>query len=79
MCPTRDKKLTFICEKELLMVDVVEDTDGEETKEGNHNEEEHLGKSDLPICVIQQVLMGTKRESSRRIPSGCTPIFSILI
>ena len=53
MCPTRDKKLTFICEKELLMVDVVEDTDGEETKEGNHNEEEHLGESDLPICVIQ--------------------------
>ena len=62
VCPTRDKKLTFICEKELLMVDAVEDTDGEETKKGNHNEEEHLGESDLPICVIQRVLMGTKRE-----------------
>ena len=62
VCPTREKKLAFICEKELLMVDVVEDTNGEETEEGNHNEEEHLGASNLPICVIQQVLTGTKRE-----------------
>jgi len=29
VCPTRDKKLAFICEKELLEADAVEDTDGE--------------------------------------------------
>ena len=62
VCPTRDKKLAFICEKELLMVDDVEDTDGEETEEDNHSEEEHLGASNLPICVIQRVLTRTKRE-----------------
>ena len=62
VCLTRDKKLAFICEKELLMVDTIKDTDGEETEEGNHSEEEHLGASDLPIYVIQRVLMGTKKE-----------------
>ena len=44
------------------MVDVVEDTNGEEIEEGNHSEEENLGASDLPICVIQRVLTGTKKE-----------------
>ena len=44
------------------MVDVVEDTNGEEIEEGNHSEEEHLGASDLPICMIQRVLTGTKKE-----------------
>ncbi|KAL6351054.1 hypothetical protein AAG906_031640 [Vitis piasezkii] len=44
------------------MVDDVEDADGEETEEDNHSEEEHLGASNLPICVIQRVLTGTKRE-----------------
>ena len=44
------------------MVDAIEDTDGEETEEGNHSEEKHLGASNLPIYMIQQVLTGTKRE-----------------
>ena len=44
------------------MVDVVEDTNEEEIEEGNHSEEEYLGASDLPICVIQRVLTGTKKE-----------------
>ncbi|XP_031261494.1 uncharacterized protein LOC116119684 [Pistacia vera] len=30
VCPTRDKKLAFIFEKELLVVHIVEDTDGED-------------------------------------------------
>lgn len=62
VCPTRDKKLAFICEKELLVVDTVENMDGEKTDGSSHDEEEHLGASDLPSCVIQRVLTGTKRE-----------------
>ena len=39
------------------MVDVVEDTDENEAEKDNHSKEEHLGASDLPICVIQRVLI----------------------
>ena len=63
VCPTRDKKkLAFICEKELLVADAVENTDGEETDESSHCEEEHLGASNLLNCMIHRVLTGTKKE-----------------
>lgn len=62
VCPTRDKKLAFICENELLVVDTAEDMRGEETNGSSHDEEEHLSASDLPSCVIHRVLTGTKKE-----------------
>ncbi|KAG2667313.1 hypothetical protein I3760_15G108400 [Carya illinoinensis] len=51
VCPTRDKKLAFICEKELLVMDVVEEMDEEKTDGDSHNEE-HLGASNLPILNV---------------------------
>ncbi|XP_041011327.1 uncharacterized protein LOC121255090 [Juglans microcarpa x Juglans regia] len=62
VCPTRDKKLAFICEKELLVMEADEDTEGEESDGDSHGEEEHLGASELPSCVIKRVLTGSKRE-----------------
>jgi len=62
VCPTREKKLAFICEKELIAEDIVEDMEGKEIDGSEHNEEEHLGASDLPSCVIHRVLTGTRKE-----------------
>ena len=62
MCPTRYKKLAFIYEKELLVVDAVEVTDEEEIDGSNHNEEEYLGALDLLSHVVHRVLTRTKKE-----------------
>ncbi|KAJ0007621.1 hypothetical protein Pint_30467 [Pistacia integerrima] len=48
VCPTRDKKLAFIFEKELLVVDTIEDTDGEEIDGSSHGEDEHLFRRIYP-------------------------------
>ncbi|KAL6315687.1 hypothetical protein AAG906_005779 [Vitis piasezkii] len=48
------------------MVDTVEDTDGEETDEGNHSEEEHLGASDLPIYWLCTNIFHTRLEHNGR-------------
>ena len=62
VCPTRDKKLAFICEKELLVEDIVEDTEEEEIDGSRHSDEEHLSASELPSCVIHRILTGTRKE-----------------
>jgi hypothetical protein len=59
---TKEKKLAFICEKELIAEDVVEDMKGEDINGSGHSKEEHLGASDLPSCVIHRVLTGTRKE-----------------
>ena len=59
VCPTRDKKLAFICEKELT---VMSEAEGEKTKELATEEEEHLDASDLPSCVIHRILTRNKIE-----------------
>ncbi|KAG6783666.1 hypothetical protein POTOM_009329 [Populus tomentosa] len=58
VCPTRDRKLVFICEKELTIMD---DTKGGGTEEFAAKEE-HLDASQLPSCVIHQILTGNKKE-----------------
>lgn len=50
-CPTRDKKISFIREKELTIMNKAKEG---ETTESTH-EEEHLGASELPSCVIHRV------------------------
>jgi hypothetical protein len=61
VCPTRDKKLAFICERELTIMDEAEE---EETTEfTQEEEEEQLGASELPSCVIRQVLTGNKKRT----------------
>jgi len=62
VCPTRDKKLAYICEKELLVEDTVEDTEEEEIDGSRHSDEEHLSASELPSYVIHQILTGTRKE-----------------
>lgn len=63
VCPTRDKKLALICEKELLVVDTIRDSDGDEIESDNNESEEHLSASTLPSCVIHRVLTGTTNET----------------
>lgn len=58
-CPTRDRKLAFICEKKELTV--MDDTKGGGTEEFAAKEE-HLDASQLPSCVIHQILTGNKNE-----------------
>lgn len=62
VCPTRDKKLAYICEKELLVVQADDDKESEESNEDNSDEEEHLIASNLPSCVIKRVFSGLKKE-----------------
>jgi hypothetical protein len=62
VCPTRDKKLAFICQKELLIKDTVEDMEEEEIDGSRHSDEEHLSASKLPSCVIHRILTGTRKE-----------------
>jgi len=62
VCPTRDKKLAFICEKELLVEDTVDDTEEEEIDGSRLSDEEHLSASELPSCVIHRILTGTRKE-----------------
>ena len=62
ICPTRGKKLAFICEKELLSMEEAEETVIEDSSEDTHSEGEHLRASDLPSCVINRVLIGSKIE-----------------
>nr|TKR98577.1 hypothetical protein D5086_0000201680 [Populus alba] len=60
VCPTRDKKLAFICERELT---IMNETEEDETTElTQEEEEEQLGASELPSCVIHRVLTGNKKE-----------------
>ena len=61
-CPTRDKKVAFICEKELLVMDEEEETEAEDYSEDIDSEGEHLNASTLPSCVINRVLTGEKKE-----------------
>ncbi|XP_042984718.1 uncharacterized protein LOC122313623 [Carya illinoinensis] len=62
VCPTREKKLAFVCEKELRMLDAVEGVEEEEFEESDSEDIEHLGATDLPSCVIHRVLTGTKKK-----------------
>jgi len=59
VCPTRDTKLVFICEKELTIMNEAEE---EEATELTQEEEEQLGASELPSYVIRRVLTGNKKE-----------------
>jgi hypothetical protein len=59
VCPTREKKLAFICEKELTVMEV---TAGGEADEDTAEEEEHLDALQLPSCVIHIILTGNKKE-----------------
>lgn len=76
VCPTRDKKLAFICEKELLAEDAAaEHMEREELDEDSLSDEEHLSASELPSCVIHRILTGTKKELQTNPDWLCTNIF----
>ncbi|KAF5448338.1 hypothetical protein F2P56_028883 [Juglans regia] len=62
VCPTKEKKLAFVCGKELSMVDAKEEVEEEEYEESDGEDVEHLEATDLPSCVIHRVLTGTKKK-----------------
>jgi len=53
VCPTRDQRVAYICEKDHEEDHIQEETD---------SKEEELQATDLPICVIQHVLTGHKTK-----------------
>ena len=62
VCPTKDKKLAFIFEKELAATEGEEDIETEEPCDDFDYEGEHLGASNLPSCIINRVLTGSRKE-----------------
>lgn len=62
VCPTREKKLAFVCEKELRLVDTVDGVEEKEYEASDGEDIEHLEATDLPSCVIHRVLTGTKKK-----------------
>ncbi|KAI9198805.1 hypothetical protein LWI28_022416 [Acer negundo] len=54
VCPTRDKRIAYVCEKELIFEDEAEPSESPSTSEfaKQEEEEEILKAVDLPICVI---------------------------
>jgi len=75
VCPTRDKDLAFICEKELIGMETMDKTKEEEVDGSISDEEEHVGATNLPSCVIQRVLSGTKKDLKANLEWLCTNIF----
>ncbi|KAI9160042.1 hypothetical protein LWI28_004531 [Acer negundo] len=63
VCPTRDKRIAYVCEKELIFEDEAEPSESLSTSEfaKQEEEEEILKAVDLPICVINRVLTGRKQ------------------
>ncbi|KAK0583599.1 hypothetical protein LWI29_038569 [Acer saccharum] len=63
VCPTRDKRIAYVCEKELIFKDEAEPSESPSTSEfaKQEEEEEILKAVDLPICVINRVLTGRKQ------------------
>ncbi|KAL5799880.1 hypothetical protein ACOSQ4_032764 [Xanthoceras sorbifolium] len=66
VCPIKDKKLAFICEKELMLMDVVEEAEEEDTDEGTDDNGEHLGETDLPSCWLRTNIFHTCMEHGGR-------------
>ena len=73
VCLTRDKKVAYICEKELLTME--EDIETGEPSEDSDSEGEHLSASALPSCVINRVLNREKREIQSNPEWLCTNSF----
>lgn len=78
VCPTRDTKLAFVCEKELETLKEVEETEDVGTKEDDCDGVEHLGATGLPNCVIHHVLTGTKKKLQGESDWQRTNIFHTL-
>lgn len=78
VCPTRDKKLAFVCEKELETLEEVKETEDVGTNEDDYDDVEHLGATGLPNCVIHHVLIGTKKKLQGESDWQRTNIFHIL-
>ncbi|KAK0608461.1 hypothetical protein LWI29_031021 [Acer saccharum] len=62
VCPTRDQRVAYVCEKDLVFDDDKIDHDEGHIQEEIDSEEERLQATDLPICVIQHVLTGHKTK-----------------
>ncbi|KAL5825101.1 hypothetical protein ACOSQ3_021164 [Xanthoceras sorbifolium] len=62
VCPSRDKRVAYVCEKELIVEEEAEPISIHNVQETQELEaEEVLQATDLPICVINRVLIGRKQ------------------
>ena len=58
-----------------MVLDSVEEAEKEESDGGTDDEEEHLGATNLPSCVIHRMLTGTKKELKANLKWLRTNIF----
>ncbi|KAL5770417.1 hypothetical protein ACOSP7_014571 [Xanthoceras sorbifolium] len=59
VCPTRDKRIAYVCEKDLIFDDEAEASGSQptlKTDEPEKEEEEVLQAANLPLCVINRAL-----------------------
>ena len=62
VCPTRDQRVAYIYEKDLVFDDDEINHEEDHIQEESDSKEERLRATDLPICVIQHVLTGHKTK-----------------
>ncbi|KAL5835139.1 hypothetical protein ACOSQ4_014636 [Xanthoceras sorbifolium] len=65
VCPTRDKRIAYVCEKDLIFDDEAEASGSQptlKTDEPEKEEEEVLQAANLPLCVINRVLTGRRHS-----------------
>ncbi|KAH7549905.1 hypothetical protein JRO89_XS13G0103300 [Xanthoceras sorbifolium] len=67
VCPTRDKRIAYVCEKDLIFYDEAEASGSQPTLETDEPEEEEeeeevLQAANLPLCVINRVLTGRRHS-----------------
>ncbi|KAK0592515.1 hypothetical protein LWI29_020549 [Acer saccharum] len=62
VCPTRDQRVAYVCEKDLLFEEEEDVNNDVGDQEEAESEEERLQATNLPICVIQRVLTGHKNK-----------------
>lgn len=65
VCPTKDRRVAYICEKDLVFDDDVRTGESHEIEpkpEETEPKEKRLTATELPLCVVQRVLTGSKPD-----------------
>ncbi|KAI9181871.1 hypothetical protein LWI28_019506 [Acer negundo] len=72
VCPTRDQRIAYVCEKDLMFDDEQSIAQEINDQEQIEPEEERLQATDLPLCVIQYVLTEFNGECNLSTPESIT-------
>jgi hypothetical protein len=63
VCPTKDQKFTLVCGEGITQEQPINmDNTLVETQDEDHDDEEILAGSNLPVCVIRRVLTGQRKR-----------------